>query len=168
MIGAQASPEPPAKIRSALDPGRKEGADCLIGGERNRLAADLRDGGSIPPTVFKGPKRMRIVRAGIFGPVVSVTTVKDMDEALSIAHETLFGLGADVWSREANSCQRMDRAIQAGRVWTICYHASAAHAAFGGYEQSLIGRETHTMMLEHDPQTENLPVSSSAKALGFF
>ena len=111
---------------------------------------------------------MRIFQEEIFGPVVSVTTFKDMDEALAIANDTLYGLGAGVWSREANICYRMGRAIQAGRVWTNCYHAYPAHAAFGGYKQSGIGRETHKMMLEHYQQTKNLLVSYSPKALGFF
>ena len=168
MIGAQASQEQLEKILTYLDLGRKEGAECLIGGERNRLAGELKDGYYIKPTVFKGHNRMRIFQEEIFGPVVSVTTFKDMDEALSIANETLYGLGAGVWSREANICYRMGRAIQAGRVWTNCYHAYPAHAAFGGYKQSGIGRETHKMMLEHYQQTKNLLVSYSPKALGFF
>ena len=168
MIGAQASQEQLEKILSYLDLGKKEGAECLAGGERNVLAGDLKDGFYIKPTVFKGHNRMRIFQEEIFGPVVSVTTFKDMDEALSIANDTLYGLGAGVWSREANTCYRMGRAIQAGRVWTNCYHAYPAHAAFGGYKQSGIGRETHQMMLDHYQQTKNLLVSYSPKKLGFF
>ncbi len=168
MVGAQASQEQLEKILTYLDLGKKEGAECLIGGERNRLGGDLKDGYYIKPTVFKGHNRMRIFQEEIFGPVVSVTTFKNMDEALSIANDTLYGLGAGVWSREANICYRMGRGIQAGRVWTNCYHAYPAHAAFGGYKQSGIGRETHKMMLEHYQQTKNLLVSYSPKALGFF
>ena len=168
MIGAQASQEQLEKILTYLDLGKKEGAECLAGGERNRLGGDLKDGYYIKPTVFKGHNRMRIFQEEIFGPVVSVTTFKTMDEALEIANDTLYGLGAGVWSREANICYRMGRAIQAGRVWTNCYHAYPAHAAFGGYKHSGIGRETHKMMLDHYQQTKNLLVSYSPKALGFF
>ena len=120
------------------------------------------------PTVFKGHNRMRIFQEEIFGPVVSVTTFKDEEEALAIANDTLYGLGAGVWSRDMNTAFRMGRGIQAGRVWTNCYHAYPAHAAFGGYKGSGIGRETHKMMLDHYQQTKNLLVSYSAKALGFF
>ncbi len=168
MIGAQASQEQLEKILTYLDLGKKEGAQCLAGGERNQLGGDFKDGFYIKPTVFKGHNRMRIFQEEIFGPVVSVTTFKDMDEALAIANDTLYGLGAGVWSREANICYRMGRAIKAGRVWTNCYHAYPAHAAFGGYKQSGIGRETHKMMLDHYQQTKNLLVSYSPNALGFF
>jgi aldehyde dehydrogenase len=168
MIGAQASQEQLEKILTYLDLGKKEGAQCLVGGERNQLTGDFKDGFYIKPTVFKGHNRMRIFQEEIFGPVVSVTTFKDMDEALEIANDTLYGLGAGVWSREANTCYRMGRAIKAGRVWTNCYHAYPAHAAFGGYKQSGIGRETHKMMLDHYQQTKNLLVSYSPNALGFF
>ncbi len=168
MIGAQASQEQLEKILTYLDLGRQEGAQCLIGGERNRLGGDFKDGYYILPTVFKGDNKMRIFQEEIFGPVVAVTTFKDMDEALAIANDTLYGLGAGVWSRDANTCYRMGRGIQAGRVWTNCYHAYPAHAAFGGYKQSGIGRETHRMMLDHYQQTKNLLVSYSPKALGFF
>ena len=168
MIGAQASQEQLEKILTYLDLGRQEGAECLIGGERNRLGGELANGYYIKPTVFKGNNRMRIFQEEIFGPVVSVTTFKDMDEALAIANDTLYGLGAGVWSRDANTCYRMGRGIQAGRVWTNCYHAYPAHAAFGGYKQSGIGRETHKMMLDHYQQTKSLLVSYSPKALGFF
>ena len=168
MVGAQASQEQLEKILTYLDLGKKEGAECLTGGERNRMGGEFKDGYYIQPTVFKGHNRMRIFQEEIFGPVVSVTTFKNLDEALSIANDTLYGLGAGVWSREANICYRMGRAIQAGRVWTNCYHAYPAHAAFGGYKQSGIGRETHRMMLDHYQQTKNLLVSYSPKKLGFF
>jgi aldehyde dehydrogenase len=168
MIGAQASAEQMRKILSYLELGRKEGAQCLIGGERNVLGGELEGGYYVQPTVFKGHNRMRIFQEEIFGPVVSVTTFRDEDEALAIANDTLYGLGAGVWSRDMNTAFRMGRGIQAGRVWTNCYHAYPAHAAFGGYKQSGIGRETHRMMLDHYQQTKNLLVSYSEKALGFF
>jgi aldehyde dehydrogenase len=168
MIGAQASSEQLDKILSYLDLGRQEGAQCLIGGERNVLEGDLKGGYYVKPTVFKGHNKMRIFQEEIFGPVVSVTTFKDEDEALSIANDTLYGLGAGVWSRDMNTAFRMGRGIQAGRVWTNCYHAYPAHAAFGGYKQSGIGRETHKMMLDHYQQTKNLLVSYSEQPLGFF
>jgi aldehyde dehydrogenase len=168
MIGAQASSEQLEKILSYLDLGKQEGAQCLIGGERNVLEGDLKDGYYIKPTVFKGHNKMRIFQEEIFGPVVSVTTFKDEDEALAIANDTLYGLGAGVWSRDMNTAFRMGRGIQAGRVWTNCYHAYPAHAAFGGYKQSGIGRETHKMMLDHYQQTKNLLVSYSEQPLGFF
>ena len=168
MIGAQASAEQMQKILSYLELGRKEGARCLIGGERNVLGGELEGGYYVQPTVFKGHNRMRIFQEEIFGPVVSVTTFKDEDEALAIANDTPYGLGAGVWSRDMNTAFRMGRGIQAGRVWTNCYHAYPAHAAFGGYKQSGIGRETHHMMLDHYQQTKNLLVSYSEQALGFF
>ncbi len=168
MIGAQASSEQLEKILSYFDIGRQEGAQVLIGGERNILAGELAGGYYVKPTVFKGHNKMRVFQEEIFGPVVSVATFKDDDEALAIANDTLYGLGAGVWSRDANRCYRFGRAIQAGRVWTNCYHAYPAHAAFGGYKQSGIGRETHLMMLEHYQQTKNLLVSYSPKKLGFF
>jgi len=168
MIGAQASNEQLEKILSYIDIGRQEGAKVLIGGERAALDGDLKGGYYVKPTVFQGNNRMRIFQEEIFGPVVSVTTFKDEEDALSIANDTLYGLGAGVWSREANRCYRMGRGIQAGRVWTNCYHAYPAHAAFGGYKQSGIGRENHKMMLDHYQQTKNLLVSYSTKALGFF
>jgi aldehyde dehydrogenase len=168
MIGAQASGEQMEKILSYLDIGKKEGAQCLIGGERARLQGDLEGGYYIKPTVFKGHNKMRIFQEEIFGPVVSVTTFKDEEEALAIANDTLYGLGAGVWSRDINTAFRMGRGIQAGRVWTNCYHAYPAHAAFGGYKQSGIGRETHKMMLDHYQQTKNLLVSYSEQPLGFF
>ncbi len=168
MIGAQASSEQLEKILSYMDIGRQEGAEVLIGGERNSLAGDLSGGYYVKPTVFKGHNKMRVFQEEIFGPVVSVTTFKDEAEALEIANDTLYGLGAGVWSRDANTCYNFGRNIQAGRVWTNCYHAYPAHAAFGGYKQSGIGRETHKMMLDHYQQTKNMLVSYSPKALGFF
>jgi aldehyde dehydrogenase len=168
MIGAQASSEQLEKILSYIDIGRKEGAEVLAGGARAHLGGDLEEGYYVHPTVFKGHNKMRIFQEEIFGPVVSVTTFKTEDEALEIANDTLYGLGAGLWSRDANRCYRMGRAIQAGRVWTNCYHAYPAHAAFGGYKQSGIGRETHSMMLDHYQQTKNMLVSYSPKKLGFF
>jgi aldehyde dehydrogenase len=168
MIGAQASSEQLEKILSYMDIGRQEGAEVLIGGERNNLAGDLAGGYYVKPTVFKGHNKMRVFQEEIFGPVVSVTTFKDDAEALEIANDTLYGLGSGVWSRDANRCYNFGRNIQAGRVWTNCYHAYPAHAAFGGYKQSGIGRETHKMMLDHYQQTKNMLVSYSPKALGFF
>jgi len=168
MIGAQASSEQLEKILSYLDIGRQEGAQVLIGGERQQLDGDLADGYYVKPTVFRGHNKMRIFQEEIFGPVVSVTTFKDEEEALAIANDTLYGLGAGVWSRDMNRAFRMGRGIQAGRVWTNCYHQYPAHAAFGGYKQSGIGRETHKMMLDHYQQTKNMLVSYSPKALGFF
>ncbi len=168
MIGAQASSEQLEKILSYMDIGRQEGAEVLIGGERNNLSGDLAGGYYVKPTVFKGHNKMRVFQEEIFGPVVSVTTFKDDAEALAIANDTLYGLGSGVWSRDANRCYNFGRDIQAGRVWTNCYHAYPAHAAFGGYKQSGIGRETHKMMLDHYQQTKNMLVSYSPKALGFF
>lgn len=168
MIGAQASSEQKEKILSYFDIGRQEGAEVLAGGEAADLGGELSGGYYIKPTVLKGHNKMRVFQEEIFGPVVSVTTFKDADEALSIANDTLYGLGAGVWSRDANTCYRFGRAIQAGRVWTNCYHAYPAHAAFGGYKQSGIGRENHRMMLDHYQQTKNMLVSYSPKKLGFF
>jgi len=168
MIGAQASSEQLEKILSYLDIGRQEGAKVLTGGERNVLPGELAGGYYVKPTIFEGHNKMRIFQEEIFGPVVSATTFKDADEALEIANDTLYGLGAGVWSRDADTCYRFGRAIKAGRVWTNCYHAYPAHAAFGGYKQSGIGRETHKMMLDHYQQTKNMLVSYSPKKLGFF
>ena len=168
MIGAQASGEQLEKILSYFDIGRQEGAEVLIGGERNYLEGELAGGYYVKPTVFHGHNKMRVFQEEIFGPVVSVTTFRDDDEALQLANDTLYGLGAGVWSRDANRCYRFGRAIKAGRVWTNCYHAYPAHAAFGGYKQSGIGRETHKMMLDHYQQTKNMLVSYSSKKLGFF
>ncbi len=168
MIGAQASQEQQEKILKYLQIGKDEGAEVLIGGGVAQLPGDLAGGFYIQPTVFKGHNKMRIFQEEIFGPVVSTTTFKTEEEALAIANDTMFGLGAGVWSRNVNTCYRFGRAIEAGRVWTNCYHAYPAHAAFGGYKQSGIGRETHKMMLEHYQQTKNLLVSYSPKKLGFF
>jgi aldehyde dehydrogenase len=168
MIGAQASSEQMQKILSYLDIARQEGAKVLAGGARATLAGDLGEGFYVQPTILKGHNKMRVFQEEIFGPVVSVATFKDQDEALAIANDTLYGLGAGVWSRDINTCYRMGRGIQAGRVWTNCYHAYPAHAAFGGYKQSGVGRENHKMMLDHYQQTKNLLVSYSPKALGFF
>jgi aldehyde dehydrogenase len=168
MIGAQASNEQLEKILSYIDIGKKEGAELLTGGTRTRLGGDLDGGYYVEPTVFKGHNRMRIFQEEIFGPVLSVTTFKTEEEALAIANDTLYGLGAGVWTRDAGRAYRMGRGIKAGRVWTNCYHLYPAHAAFGGYKQSGIGRENHRMMLDHYQQTKNLLVSYSPKALGFF
>ena len=168
MIGAQASGEQLEKILSYIDIGKREGAEVLAGGARANLSGDLAGGYYVQPTVFRGNNKMRIFQEEIFGPVVSVTTFKTDEEALSIANDTHYGLGAGVWSRDANRCYRFGRAIQAGRVWTNCYHAYPAHAAFGGYKQSGIGRETHKMMLDHYQQTKNLLVSYDINPQGFF
>ena len=168
MIGAQASNDQLEKILSYIEIGLGEGAELLTGGERARLDGELAEGYYVEPTVLKGHNKMRIFQEEIFGPVLSVTTFKDEAEALAIANDTLYGLGAGVWTRDGSRAYRMGRSIQAGRVWTNCYHAYPAHAAFGGYKQSGIGRETHKMMLDHYQQTKNLLVSYSPKALGFF
>ena len=168
MIGAQASSEQMEKILSYIKLGKEEGAELLIGGNRTLLEGEHADGYYIEPTVFKGTNKMRIFQEEIFGPVVSVTTFKDEAEALEIANDTLYGLGAGVWTRNGNTAFRMGKGIQAGRVWTNCYHAYPAHAAFGGYKSSGIGRETHKMMLDHYQQTKNLLVSYTETKLGFF
>ena len=168
MIGAQASMEQVEKILSYMEIGKQEGAQCLVGGGRAQIAGDIGDGYYVQPTIFRGHNKMRIFQEEIFGPVVSMTTFKDEAEALQLANDTLFGLGAGVWSRDGSRAYRMGRGIQAGRVWTNCYHLYPAHAAFGGYKQSGIGRETHKMMLDHYQQTKNMLVSYSAKKLGFF
>ena len=168
MIGAQASSEQLEKILSYIDIGKQEGAEVLTGGSRNHFEGDLADGFYVKPTVFKGHNKMRIFQEEIFGPVLSVTTFKDDAEAMSIANDTLYGLGAGVWTRDGSRAYRFGRGIQAGRVWTNCYHAYPAHAAFGGYKQSGIGRENHRMMLDHYQQTKNMLVSYSPKKLGFF
>ena len=168
MLGAQASQEQLEKILGYVDIGREEGAELLCGGARSVLDGDLAGGYYVQPTVFRGDNTMRIFQEEIFGPVLSVTTFRDEDEALAIANDTRFGLGAGVWTRDGNRAYRFGRAIQAGRVWTNCYHAYPAHAAFGGYKQSGIGRETHRMMLDHYQQTKNLLVSYAPTRLGFF
>ncbi|MBK8917079.1 MAG: aldehyde dehydrogenase family protein [Azonexus sp.] len=168
MIGAQASMDQINKISEYLAIGKQEGAQCLIGGERAHLGGDIADGYYIQPTLFKGHNKMRIFQEEIFGPVLAVTTFKDEAHALEIANDTIYGLGSGVWSRNGNRAFRVGRGIKAGRVWTNCYHAYPAHAAFGGYKESGIGRETHKMMLDHYQQTKNLLVSYSEQKLGFF
>jgi aldehyde dehydrogenase len=168
MVGAQASNDQLEKILSYLDIGRQEGAKVLIGGARADVGPELAGGFYVQPTILEGHNKMRIFQEEIFGPVLSVTKFKDDEDALSIANDSLYGLGAGVWTRDGTRAYRFGRAIQAGRVWTNCFHLYPAHAAFGGYKQSGIGRETHKMMLDHYQQTKNLLVSYSAKALGFF
>jgi aldehyde dehydrogenase len=168
MIGAQASNDQLEKILSYLDIGKAEGAKTLIGGARAELGGELAGGYYVQPTVLQGHNKMRVFQEEIFGPVLAVTTFKDDADALSIANDTLYGLGAGVWTRNGTRAYRFGRAIQAGRVWTNCYHLYPAHAAFGGYKQSGIGRENHKMMLDHYQQTKNMLVSYSPKALGFF
>jgi aldehyde dehydrogenase len=168
MVGAQASNDQLEKILSYIAIGKEEGAECLIGGERAHLGGELEGGYYVKPTVFAGHNKMRVFQEEIFGPVVSVTTFEDEAEALQVANDTLYGLGAGLWTRDINRAYRLGREIEAGRVWTNCYHLYPAHAAFGGYKQSGIGRETHKMMLDHYQQTKNLLVSYSPKALGFF
>jgi aldehyde dehydrogenase len=168
MIGAQASTDQLEKILSYFDIGQKEGAKVLTGGKRATLAGELAQGYYVEPTILEGHNRMRVFQEEIFGPVVSVTPFKDFDDAIAIANDTLYGLGAGVWSRDGNTAYRAGRAIKAGRVWTNCFHLYPAHAAFGGYKQSGIGRENHSMMLGHYQQTKNLLWSYSPKAMGFF
>ncbi|MFZ3083329.1 aldehyde dehydrogenase family protein [Rhodoferax ferrireducens] len=168
MIGAQASKVQLDKILSYLDIGKQEGAQVLTGGAQANLSGDLAGGYYVQPTLLKGHNKMRVFQEEIFGPVLAVTTFKDEADALALANDTLYGLGAGVWSRNGNVAYRMGRAIKAGRVWTNCYHDYAAHAAFGGYKESGIGRETHKMMLDHYQQTKNLLVSYSESKLGFF
>lgn len=168
MLGAQASKEQLTKILSYLDLGKQEGAEVLVGGAQAQVSGELSGGYYVQPTLFKGHNKMRIFQEEIFGPVLAVTTFKDEAEALAIANDTLYGLGAGVWSRNGNVAYRMGRAIKAGRVWTNCYHAYPAHAAFGGYKESGIGRENHKMMLNHYQQTKNLLVSYAEQKLGFF
>jgi aldehyde dehydrogenase len=168
MIGAQASNDQLEKILSYIDIGRKEGAKVLTGGNRSVQPGELKDGYYVEPTIFSGHNKMRIFQEEIFGPVVAVTPFKDFDDAMTLANDTLYGLGAGVWSRDATTAYRAGRAIKAGRVWTNCYHLYPAHAAFGGYKQSGIGRENHSMMLAHYQQTKNLLWSYNPKAMGFF
>ena len=168
MIGAQASNDQLEKILSYIDIGKQEGANVLTGGKRAHLEGELAEGYYVEPTILEGHNKMRVFQEEIFGPVVSVTKFKDEEEALHLANDTLYGLGAGVWTRNGNRAYRMGRGIHAGRVWTNCYHAYPAHAAFGGYKQSGIGRETHKMMLDHYQQTKNVLVSYSTKPLGFF
>ena len=168
MIGGQASNEQMEKITGYLKLGRDEGAKVLVGGERAALGDGLGDGYYVQPTVFRGENSMRIFQEEIFGPVLSVTTFKDEAEAVQIANDTTYGLGAGVWTRNGNVAFRMGRAIEAGRVWTNCYHHYPAHAAFGGYKKSGIGRENHKMMLDHYRNTKNLLVSYDENPMGFF
>ncbi|WP_309065998.1 acetaldehyde dehydrogenase ExaC [Microbacterium sp.] len=168
MIGAQASNDQLEKILSYIAIGKEGGAKLLTGGERADLGGDLSDGYYVTPTVFEGTNDMRIFQEEIFGPVLSVTSFADFDDAISIANDTLYGLGAGVWSRNGDTAYRAGRAIQAGRVWTNTYHQYPAHAAFGGYKQSGVGRENHRMMLEHYQQTKNLLVSYAPGPMGFF
>ncbi|WJD63087.1 acetaldehyde dehydrogenase ExaC [Pseudomonas kurunegalensis] len=168
MVGAQASQQQFDKILSYLDIAQSEGAELLAGGSSEQLGGDLATGYYIQPTLLKGHNKMRVFQEEIFGPVVGVTTFKDEAEALAIANDTEFGLGAGVWTRDINRAYRMGRGIQAGRVWTNCYHLYPAHAAFGGYKKSGVGRETHKMMLDHYQQTKNLLVSYDINPLGFF
>jgi aldehyde dehydrogenase len=167
-LGAQASNDQLEKILSYIDLGKKEGARVRTGGERARLAGDLAGGYYVQPTVFEGNNAMRIFQEEIFGPVVAVTSFSGFDSAIDIANDTLYGLGAGVWTRDGNTAFRAGKAIQAGRVWTNCYHLYPAHAAFGGYKQSGIGRENHHMMLDHYQHTKNLLVSYDPKPMGFF
>ncbi len=168
MLGAQASQDQLNKIMNYIDIGKQEGAEVLIGGERNMLSGDFAEGYYVKPTLLKGHNKMRVFQEEIFGPVLAVTTFKDEADALAIANDTIFGLGAGVWSRNGTTAYRMGRGIKAGRVWTNCYHAYPAHAAFGGYKESGIGRENHKMMLDHYQQTKNLLVSYNPNKLGFF
>ncbi|GAA4618045.1 acetaldehyde dehydrogenase ExaC [Saccharopolyspora hordei] len=168
QIGAQASNDQLEKILSYIDIGKAEGATVRTGGHRVELEGELAGGYYVAPTIFEGRNEQRIFQEEIFGPVVSVTRFQDYDDAMKIANDTLYGLGAGVWSRDGNTAYRAGRDIQAGRVWVNNYHAYPAHAAFGGYKQSGIGRETHKMMLEHYQQTKNLLVSYSENAQGFF
>lgn len=168
MMGAQNSKMQQEKILGYIDVGRQEGAEVLIGGAAADIGSGFKDGFYIQPTVFKGKNDMRIFQEEIFGPVLAVTTFKTEEEALAIANDTEFGLGAGVWSRDTNTCFRMGRGLEAGRVWINCYHVYPAHAAFGGYKKSGIGRETHKMVLDHYQQTKNMLVSYSPKKLGFF
>ena len=168
MIGAQASADQLSKIKAYLEIGKGEGAEVLVGGQQAHLGGELAGGYYVQPTLFKGHNKMRIFQEEIFGPVLAVTTFKDEAEALEIANDTVYGLGAGVWSRDGARAFRMGRNIKAGRVWTNCYHAYPAHAAFGGYKESGIGRETHKVMLDHYQQTKNLLVSYSPNKLGFF
>jgi aldehyde dehydrogenase len=168
MVGAQASNQQFDKILSYIDIGKQEGAEVVIGGEKETQGNGLEAGAYIQPTILKGDNSMRTFQEEIFGPVIAVTTFKTEEEALAIANDTVFGLGAGLWTRDANRAYRVGRKIEAGRVWTNCYHLYPAHAAFGGYKKSGIGRETHKMMLDHYQQTKNLLVSYDINPLGFF
>ena len=168
MMGAQASEDQYHKILSYLDIGKQEGAEVLCGGEAFSQNSGLENGYYVKPTILKGHNKMRVFQEEIFGPVVCVTTFKTTEEAIAIANDTLYGLGAGVWTRDAHQLYQVPRAIQAGRVWVNCYHAYPAHAPFGGYKKSGFGRETHKMMLNHYRQTKNMLISYSQNKLGFF
>lgn len=168
MMGAQASEDQYNKIMSYMDIGRQEGAQVLCGGNAFSINSGLEHGYYIQPTIFSGNNKMRVFQEEIFGPVTSVTTFKTTEEAIAIANDTLYGLGAGVWTRDAHELYQVPRAIQAGRVWVNCYHAYPAHAPFGGYKKSGFGRETHKMMLNHYRQTKNMLISYSKSKLGFF
>ncbi|KDM91764.1 aldehyde dehydrogenase family protein [Photobacterium galatheae] len=168
QVGAQASQEQFDKILSYLEIGRQEGAEVLLGGDVAVQSGEIASGYYIAPTMLKGHNKMRVFQEEIFGPVIAITTFKDEAEALAIANDTEYGLGAGVWTRDANRAYRMGRQIEAGRIWVNCYHAYPAHAAFGGYKKSGIGRETHKMMLDHYQNTKNLLVSYDVNPLGFF
>ena len=168
MVGAQASNDQLQKILSYIDIGRKEGAKVLTGGQQIKFEGELENGYYVQPTIFEGHNKMRVFQEEIFGPCVSVTTFKTEEEALEIANDTLYGLGAGLWTRDRNRSFRVTHGLQAGRVWVNCYHLYPAHAAFGGYKQSGIGRENHKMMLDHYQQVKNMLVSYSPSALGFF
>ena len=168
MMGAQASQLQKDKILSYIKLGKEEGAELLCGGEVNHLGGDLEGGYYIQPTIFKGHNKMRIFQEEIFGPVLAVTTFKSTEEAIEIANDTMYGLGAGVWTRDAHELYRVPRAIKAGRVWVNQYHAYPAGAPFGGYKQSGIGRENHKMMLDHYRQSKNMLISYNKNKLGFF
>lgn len=168
MLGAQVDENQVNKILNYIKVGKDEGAECLIGGGKNQLGGNLSKGCYVEPTIFKGNNKMRIFQEEIFGPVLAVTTFKDDNEAIEIANDTIYGLGSGVWTRDINRAYKLGREIKAGRVWVNCYHLYPAHAAFGGYKQSGLGRETHKMMLEHYQQTKNILVSHSINKLGFF
>ncbi|HEY1181328.1 MAG TPA: aldehyde dehydrogenase family protein, partial [Rhodocyclaceae bacterium] len=168
MVGAQASEQQFDKILSYMEVAQQEGAQILTGGAAEKLEGGLASGYYVQPTLIKGHNKMRVFQEEIFGPVVGVATFKDEAEALAIANDTEFGLGAGVWTRDINRAYRMGRGIKAGRVWTNCYHLYPAHAAFGGYKKSGVGRETHKMMLDHYQQTKNLLISYDINPLGFF
>jgi aldehyde dehydrogenase len=168
MMGPQVSKEQITKILDYIRIGKEEGAQCLTGGERAHLGGDLEEGNFMEPTIFAGTNNMRVFQEEIFGPVVSVTKFKTLEEAIEIGNDTVYGLGSGVWSRNMNNLYRVGREIKAGRCWTNCYHVYPAGAAFGGYKESGFGRETHKMILDHYQQTKNLLVSYSTKAMGFF
>jgi aldehyde dehydrogenase len=169
MVGAQASNDQFEKILNYFEVGREEGAKVLVGGGKADVGSNgISTGYYVQPTIFSGNNAMRVFQEEIFGPVTSLTTFKDVDDAIEIANDTLYGLGAGVWTRDAHQLYQVPRAIKAGRVWVNCYHTYPAHAAFGGYKKSGFGRENHKMMLDHYQQTKNMLVSYDKKAMGFF